>query len=364
MLPLCSSAFRSRFVPPAAASLSDGQMSREWKSRSGICEAQVPPDLQPVSLAPSHHNPPQPSQLPQSSPPASRLQALWLIWSYTHVNWKATVTENKYKAEQFLLFSWQPLIWVFHTQTGADIHNAWKKFSVKLQTWFLYIQKLLEGGVTDIGTDGHTALGGWVSWEIQLKYHFYSGPQKYIEFTWFQMMAKSAISTWNNSEWNPTISNTVGLRCLSFFWPMCQCESLCCSREGEGKSIELKNGRKMPCEHLDWTQRKAFKWQMAPRRPEVPSRLNKHIRDALDVFGPAPGGQGWMTGQRVVTAIPAFHRFQISNAAVNLLFPRSCVSASSSLLGFSLLLYLCHPWTSKTCAVLIFMLLCQISLTC
>lgn len=57
--------------------------------------------------------------------------------------------------------------------------------------------------------------------------------------------------------------------------------------------------------------------------------------------------QGWMTGQRVVTAIPTFHWFQISNAAAKLLFPQSFVSIRSSLLDFSLLLYLCHPWISK-----------------
>lgn len=52
--------------------------------------------------------------------------------------------------------------------------------------------------------------------------------------------------------------------------------------------------------------------------------------------------QGWMTGQRVVTAILTFHWFQILKAAAKLLFPQSCVSIVSSLLT-----YLCHPWISK-----------------
>lgn len=57
--------------------------------------------------------------------------------------------------------------------------------------------------------------------------------------------------------------------------------------------------------------------------------------------------QGWMTGQSVVTAIPTFQWFHISNSAAKFLFPQSCVSVNSFLLRFSVLLGLCHPCISE-----------------
>lgn len=191
----------------------------------------------------THHNPPQPTQLSQSSSPAPRLQVPRLIWSYTRANWKATVTQKSSVKLSTSCFFLSDHSFGFLTLTQVLIfttleRNSLLNFKMLSRTWFLYIQKFLERRLTDMWTDGHTTLRGRVCLGTQLKYHFHSDNDDKDE----KMMTKSEISKYlNKSEWNPIISTTFWLACLAFSWPMCQCETLCYRREEEGKFTELKN---------------------------------------------------------------------------------------------------------------------------
>lgn len=120
------SAFQGSSVPLAA--LFDGQMSCEGKSRSGIWEAQVPPDGQPVF---SYTSPPQPTtahQTSQSFPTSPSLQGLQ---SDTRASWKATDTENK-------VLSWELPAFFFPSVTiGLG-------FSPSPRCWFWqYLKEIL-----------------------------------------------------------------------------------------------------------------------------------------------------------------------------------------------------------------------------
>lgn len=220
-------------------------MSWEWKWRSGICEAQVPPDLQPVSLTPSHHNPPQPTTTnsavpvlltsPKTASTPVNLE-LHTCQLESHSHWKSSI---KLSTSCFFL---SDLSFGFLTLTQVLIFTTFERnsllnFKMLSRTWFRYNKKLLERRLTDMWTDGHTTLRGWVCLGTQLKYLFHSDNDDKDE----KMMTKSEISKYlNKSEWNPIISTTFRLTCLAFFWPMCQCETLCYRRGGEGKFTELK----------------------------------------------------------------------------------------------------------------------------